>query len=96
MEYFDAGKIPIYGFGMHGKPYLVMMDPVVVGDIFTTKNKIMDKDGTLCSVFKRMLGDSFLFQKTDENWKEKRKASGHAFYKDRLEIMLEILRKQIM
>ena len=45
---------------------------------------------------KEMLGESFLFTKTDELWKAKRKACAHAFYKDRLAKMMTTLQDKIM
>jgi len=39
-----------------------------------------------------MLGHSFLTSKGDDLWKAKRKACAHAFYKDKLEAMLEVLK----
>ena len=47
-------------------------------------------------MFKDMLGNSFLFSKGDDVWKAKRKAISHAFYKDRLDNMLDVLKDQIM
>lgn len=43
-----------------------------------------------------MLGKSFIATKADQSWKEKRKASGHAFYKDRMGHMMDTLKKTIM
>jgi hypothetical protein len=41
------------------------------------------------------MGESFLFSKTNESWKIKRKACAHAFYKDRLLLMMEVLKSKI-
>ena len=47
-------------------------------------------------MFKDLLGNSFLFGPGDEVWKAKRKAISHAFYKDRLNLMIEALKEQIL
>lgn len=44
------------------------------------------------AVFSNLLGDSFLFSTADADWKAKRKACAHAFYKERLVPMLEIFK----
>ena len=43
---------------------------------------------------KEILGSSFLMVKGDETWKAKRRACAHAFYKDKLEAMLDISKGQ--
>lgn len=42
-----------------------------------------------------MLGSSLLFGPSDEDWRQKRKACAHAFYKDRLKLMVEMFKKLI-
>ena len=37
-----------------------------------------------------------MVQKTDESWHEKRKACSHAFYKERLRVMMHTLQNKIM
>ena len=46
-------------------------------------------------IFKDLLGNSFLFSKGDAIWKAKRQACAHAFYKDQLKIMMEILKDKL-
>ena len=46
-------------------------------------------------MFKDLLGNSFLFGKGDAIWKAKRQACAHAFYKDQLKIMMEVLKGKI-
>ena len=38
------------------------------------------------------MGESFLFSRTDAAWKAKRQACSHAFYKGKLEMMLEVMK----
>ena len=74
---------------------LIVSDPEMVQDLFTSKNAIFDKNGTVEAIFGNLLGHSFLFSKADEKWKAKRKACAHAFYKDKLVRLLETLRDKI-
>ena len=46
-------------------------------------------------VFSKLIGKSFLFSPADEDWKAKRKACAHAFYKERLVHMVEILKEKL-
>ena len=43
-------------------------------------------------MFSDLLGSSLLFGPGDEDWRRKRKACAHAFYKDRLRVMLDVLK----
>ena len=63
--------------------------------MFSTKNKLIDKTDMLRIMFKNFYGDSFLFSKTDANWKAKRAATAHAFYRERMIHMLEVLKSKI-
>ena len=65
-----------------GKTTLLISDPDMVQDIFTTQNKIVDKTGSFANIFKDALGDSIFFGKGGATWKAKRQACAHAFYKD--------------
>ena len=63
--------------------------------MYSTKNQLVDKTDMLRIMFKNFYGESFLFSKTDENWKAKRKATAHAFYRERMVNMLEVLKEKI-
>ena len=63
--------------------------------MFSVKNQLVDKTDLLGIMFKNFYGDSFLFSKTDDNWKAKRKATAHAFYRERMVNMLEVLKEKI-
>ena len=63
--------------------------------MLVTKNSLLDKTGVFCGAFKNLFGDSFIFSKSDATWKQKRKATAHAFYKDRLANMLDVLKERI-
>ena len=60
-----------------------------------TKNAVCDKTGKFEGLFLNLLGNSFLFSKGDEVWKQKRRATSHAFYKDRLVHMIDSLKAKV-
>ena len=64
----------------------------MVRDLYTNKNNLTDKTGQFQEVFADLHGDQFFFAKNDDAWKTKRKACAHAFYKERLEHMMEVLK----
>jgi cytochrome P450 len=92
---FDAAKTPIFGSVLFGEVNLALCDANVIQEIFTTKNDCVDKSGTQHLVLKPLLGDAILFSKADEAWKAKRKAISHAFYRDRMVFMLDVLKEAL-
>ena len=46
-------------------------------------------------MFEDVAPETFVFQKGDENWNKKRKACAHAFYKDRLAKMMEVMKDKL-
>jgi len=73
----------------------MVFDPELVQELFVTKNQQTEKCDTSEIIFKDLLGNSFLFGKGDKIWKAKRKAVAHAFYKDQLKVMMEVLKSKI-
>ena len=73
-------------------PEVYVSDPKVVQDMVVTKNAQIDKTGVFEGIFKNFFGSSFLFSKSDDVWKAKRKGVAHAFYKDKLLVMLDQLK----
>ena len=67
-------------------------DPGLVQELYTTYNQFTDKRGQARDVLAPLFGDSILFSINDGLWKTRRKALSHAFYKDRLSHMLEVLK----
>lgn len=67
----------------------------MVQDLFVKKNWLTDKTPQSDVLYKDLLGNSFLFSKGDSIWKAKRQACGHAFYKEQLKIMMEVLKGKI-
>ena len=95
-NHFDVEGSPGYIMNVFGTPLLSIYDPEVVQELFTTKNKFMDKDGLFQQVFEDHLEDAFVFQPGDEHWKQKRKFSGQMFYKGRLEEMMNVFKGKII
>ena len=91
---YENHKAAIINF--FGNPLLVVMDPSMAQDIWQTKNKIVDKTGAWQQMFEDLIPSSLLFQKGDDDWAQKRKACAHAFAKDKLSKMLDVLRGQLM
>lgn len=78
-----------------GRVSIVTSDPDVVLDLTVTKNQQIDKTGQFKRVLSCLFGEGFIFSLTDDLWKQKRRATAHAFYKDRLSVMLEALKEQV-
>ena len=57
--------------------------------MMVSKNHLIDKSGSIADSMKNFLGESFLFSQGDEKWQKKRKGLAHAFFKDKLIVMLE-------
>jgi len=82
-------------FYFAGRHHLSISDPVVVQDMMVSKNAYLDKTGLFERLFKNLLGLGLIFSQSTEVWKTKRKAMAHAFYKNRLVVLLEDFKKQI-
>lgn len=74
---------------------MMVSDPDMIQDLLVQKNALYDKTGTLEGVFSKLMGESFLFSRATESWKAKRKACAHAFYKERLVHMIEVLKEKL-
>ena len=93
---YDAGEMPNVISNLGGTPVLLVADPVVVQDLLVTKNAHYDKTGAFEGFFSNLIGKSFLFSQAHETWKIKRQAAAHAFYKDRLAQMLNVLKDKAL
>ena len=76
-------------------PHILISDPEMVKDLFTTKNPLTDKAYVHENLHKELLGEAILFTHGDENWKIKRKAFSHAFFTAQLKIMHDVLKEKI-
>ena len=92
---YDSAKHPVLVVNALNSILLIVADPNIAQDLYTTKNMFYDKTGSFEAIFSNLLGRSFLFSEADEHWKAKRKACAHAFYKSRLVNMLETLKDKI-
>ena len=70
-----------------------IQDPSLVSELYTTKNHLVDKNGELRDWTTDLMGESFLFSKNDAVWKVKRQACSHAFYKEKLLDMVEVMKE---
>lgn len=70
-------------------PSLCVGDVKVVEAMYTTKNKYFDKHPSTCDLAFCLTGDSILFSHTTDEWRTSRKAISPAFYKGKLESLLE-------
>ena len=57
------------------------------------KQHTTDKHSFTRELFDKLLGDSFLFAHGNAAWKEKRKVSTHAFFKDKVQMMSETFKQ---
>jgi len=65
-------------------PRIIICDPKVVEAIYTTRNSAFTKNDYLQSFLINLIGNSVLFEETNENWRQRRKAMTPAFYKEKL------------
>jgi cytochrome P450 len=71
-------------------PTLFINDYKMVNELYITKNKYFDKHDLVRDVMKRLMGDSILLAKSTEDWAKKRKTISPAFYKEKLNKMVDI------
>lgn len=65
-------------------------------DIFVTQNALLEKNLFVYNLTFDLLGDAFVQAQSNEAWKLKRKICAHAFYKDSLERMTEVMRNVVL
>ena len=53
---------------------------------------MVDKSGKPAILLNKFFGRAFIWAKGDQFWKDKRKASAHAFYKERVTFMTNALK----
>ena len=92
---FDFAKNQIQVFNLMG-PMILISDPEVIQDMLLTKNAQINKPETFFGVMSNFLGKAFIFSKTDDVWKAKRKGIAHTFFKDKLIVMLDKLKDYSM
>ena len=82
-------------FSLFGTPRLLICDAKLTQELYSISNRFIDKTGIIAQAFESAVGGSFLFTKGDHKWQTKRKACAHAFYKDRMERMMEVLKEKL-
>lgn len=92
---FDCGEHPNVLVKTGNDISLITADPNIIQDMLVTKNALIDKTGIFEGIFKNFYLNAFVFAKNDERWKAKRKATAHAFYKDKTVHMLDVLKMYI-
>ena len=70
-------------------------DVKVVEAMYTTKNKYFDKHPITKDLAHCLTGDSILFAETSEDWRKSRKAISPAFYKGKLENLVDLARSSV-
>ena len=69
---------------------LAIRDVKVVEAMYTTKNKYFDKHPLIQELSECLTGNSILFNETSDDWRKSRKIMSQAFYKGKLENLVEI------
>ena len=69
---FKIESTPTHMMNLLGVPLLSINDPAMAQEVFTTKNKFVDKTGDFQLIFEDHAPDSFVFEKGTEHWKRKR------------------------
>ena len=92
--YFSDGKevSPFVGVVFGTTVSLYVNHPEAAAEIFIAKNKYFDKHPRSANLLKRFFGDSILFAKSDMLWQQKRKALSAALYKEKLRVMIDIIK----
>ena len=70
-------------------------DVKVVEHMYTTKNKYFDKHPLTKDLSHCLTGESILFAETSDDWRKSRKAISPAFYKGKLENLIEIAKEAV-
>ena len=92
---FKSEEHPVVLINLMGDIKLMVQDPQMVCELLVSKNQSTDKTNFLDEMFNDLLQNSFIFSPGDAIWRAKRKACAHAFYKERLVHMMEVLRTKI-
>ena len=92
---YDPQRHPNVVYNLGANVHLMISDPEVAQELLGSKNNIFDKNGINMGWSQKLMGQSFLFSPANESWKAKRKATAHAFYKDRLVNMIECIKDKL-
>ena len=88
MEAWDGGKDPAMVVSALNQITLMVSDPAIVQDMFTTKMSHIDKDPLFGRVASPYLGDGFILSSAFyPKYKPRRKHVSRAFHKEKLEVL---------
>ena len=84
-EDMGGGKLPkVIGLFNSYEVSLFITDPEMMNEVYLNKNKHFEKHSFFANVTRPLLGETMVFQRSDENWREKRRAFSSVFYKEKL------------
>ena len=92
---FSSHYCPIFINTFCSGVIIRIADPNLFQEICTIHNHKTDKNRVVQELFASLLGNGILLSKNDSAWKNKRKVSAHAFYKKKLNDMLENFKQLI-
>ena len=91
----DASKHRMVAVNLLGKPITLVQDPEVIADMYNKHNANLDKNKYIAEILDTYFRDTFITMPTNESWKTRRKAIGHMFFKQRLQIMAEVFKQHV-
>lgn len=77
------------------EPIITVCDVNVVEQLYTTHNSLFDKHPLSQHLTHYLLGRSILFDESNQNWRQRRKAMSPAFYKGKLQGLVEISKDSV-
>ena len=92
---YDSSKHKACIMTLFAEPIVLLTCPEIVSELYTTKNSMVDKTGIFLQAYEDVAPTAFLFEPAKENWQKKRKAVTHAFYKDRFEKLMNVLKEKL-
>ena len=92
--YFKGGQVPKFVGLVFGTTVALLVNrPEPCEELFQSKNKYFEKHPRSARFARRLFGDSILFAKSDITWQRKRKSLSTALYKEKLKIMLDMIKR---
>ena len=79
--------VPVF---VNERTQVAIHDVRVVEQLYTTHNRYFDKHPDVQKVTWRLTGSSILFDASDEGWAQRRKTMSPAFYKGKLQVLVNI------
>jgi len=74
---------------------LTIADVNIVERLYTTYNALFDKHPSIQNLTLNLTGRSILFDESSESWRMRRKAMSPAFYKGKLQGLIEIAKRSV-